>query len=56
MINIKGFTLIETILYIGILSMVIFGIYFSLINLINSQDNSISENDYKNLIKNFHEK
>ncbi len=54
--EIKGFTLIETILYISIISIIILGIYISIINIINYSDISISNRDYDNLIKNLHEK
>jgi Tfp pilus assembly major pilin PilA len=53
----KGFTLIETIIYIGILSVVIFGIYIEILNLNQySTNSSINITHYKNLIKNFHVK
>ncbi len=55
--NIKGFTLIETIIYIGILSVVISGIYIEILNLNQySINSSINITHYKNLIKNFHVK
>ncbi len=58
MINKKGFTLIETILYIGIISIVILGLYIGIINLINNNRSGYSIDKIHNdlLIKNFHEK
>lgn len=56
--TIKGFTLIETILYMSITSIVILGIYVGIINLIQSanKDNSINKSSYDHLIKYFHDK
>jgi type II secretory pathway component PulJ len=53
----KGFSLIETILYISLLSMLILGVFSSIVgNLYTQQKRPIlKDEDYKILIKNFHD-
>ena len=53
----KGFSLIETILYIALLSVILTGIFSSLFGFLRSKinDRGISESDYELLISNFHE-
>ena len=53
----KGFTLIETILYIGLLSALTLGIFSSIMGTIYLQQKKpiLREEDYKILIRNFHD-
>lgn len=53
----KGFSLIETILYISLLSLILMGIFSSLVSYMQSKKALIpfSESDYQFLIKNYHE-
>ena len=53
----NGFTLIETILYITLLSLIIFGIFSSLFSYLHMAlyKPVFSEEDYNQLIKDFHE-
>ncbi len=53
----KGFTLIETIIYIALLSIILSGIFSSLFGFLNSKINTrdISQSDYELLISNFYE-
>lgn len=53
----KGFTLIETIIYIGLISILMIGVFSLVMNYVYSSQNksSFSEKDYEMLIKNFHE-
>ena len=53
----RGFTLIETIIYISLLSIILTGIFLSLFGFLHSRinDRGISESDYELLISNFHE-
>jgi hypothetical protein len=53
----KGLTLIETILYITLLSIMISGIFSSLYSFLQSKINGegISKSDYELLMTNFHE-
>jgi type II secretory pathway pseudopilin PulG len=53
----KGFTLIETILYVSLLSMLVLGVFSSIIGVMYTQQKRpiLKDEDYKMLIKNFHE-
>ncbi len=53
----KGFSLIEIIVYIGLLSVLMTGVFYSVTGLTLNQigDPVYSEDDYKTLIKNLHE-
>ena len=53
----KGFTLIEIILYITLLSFIIMSIFSVLLNFLHQSlyKKQISNSDYELLIKNFHE-
>ncbi len=53
----RGFTLIETIIYISILTIVISGLFMTITSILNSKSNRnyISNGDYEKLIRNFHE-
>ena len=56
--NNKGFSLIETILYTTLLSFIMLGIFSTIISNLQYQINfkPFSNNDYLELIKNYHEK
>ncbi len=53
----KGFTLIETIVYLSLFSIVMFGIFIIINNDLNFKLNKrdFSIENYEMLIKNFHE-
>lgn len=53
----KGFTLIETIIYTCLLSVIITGIFSSILFFINNniENSGFSDEDYKELILNYHE-
>lgn len=53
----RGFTLIETIIYISILTIVISGLFMTITSILNNKSNRnyISNGDYEKLIRNFHE-
>ena len=53
----KGFSLIETVLYITLLSLILLGIFSSLLLYLQSKISreAISEGNYESLIANFHE-
>lgn len=53
----KGFTLVEIILYIALLSILIMGIFSTLISAIQLGDsnNYFTDSDYLLLISNFHD-
>lgn len=53
----RGFTLIETILYISLLSVLMWGIFSSIMGIIYLQQKKpiLREEDYKILIRNFHD-
>lgn len=53
----QGFTLIETILYTALLSIIMLGIFSSIMNFLQFKINSkaFSEEEYDLLIINFHE-
>lgn len=53
----KGFTLIELILYISLLSIFLIGVFSSVLLWIEQSERSknFSEVDYQLLIRNFHE-
>jgi type II secretory pathway pseudopilin PulG len=53
----KGFTLIETIIYIGLISILTIGVFSLVMNYVytNQNKSSFSDNDYEMLIKNLHE-
>jgi prepilin-type N-terminal cleavage/methylation domain-containing protein len=53
----KGFTLIETIIYVALLSVILTGTFSSLFGFLRSQltTPAISVGDYELLISNFHE-
>jgi hypothetical protein len=53
----KGFLLIETILYISLLSMLILGVFSSIVGTLYTQQKRpiLKDEDYKILIKNFHD-
>lgn len=53
----KGLTLVETIIYISLLSILVVGIFSSVFSEIYMSTNKpkISDTDYQNLIENFHE-
>ena len=54
----KGFTLIETLLYVTLLSFIMLGIFSSLFSYLHFglTRSEIKDSDYLLLIKNFHEK
>lgn len=54
----KGLSLVETILYISLLSMILINIFYSLLFYIQSKISSreFSDENYNKLIENFHEK
>ncbi len=56
MIKNKGFTLIEIIIYISLLSIVIMGFFATVMGMMNdnSSSNHISPTDYEKLIKYYH--
>jgi prepilin-type N-terminal cleavage/methylation domain-containing protein len=52
----KGFTLIETIIYLALLSILVTGIFGAILSEINRQkEPNFSQEDYEMLIKNYHE-
>lgn len=55
--NKKGFTLIETILYISLLSFIMIGIFSNMLFYMqaSSYRPRFTDNDYQILISNFHE-
>ncbi len=56
MIKNKGFTLIEIIIYISLLSIVIMGFFVTVMGMINDNylSNHINPTDYEKLIKYYH--
>jgi len=53
----KGFSLIEIIVYISLLSLLMIGIFSSILSFVYSSMSrpTFSERDYELLIKNYHE-
>jgi type II secretory pathway pseudopilin PulG len=53
----KGFSLIEIIIYISLVSLLMMGVFSSVLGSVYGQMKkpSFTEEDYKNLIKNYHE-
>jgi len=53
----RGITLIETMVYMSLLSLLMIGVFSSVLGLVGMQTNrpSIEDHDYQMLIKNFHE-
>lgn len=52
----KGFSLIETILYVSLLSLILVGIFSSILSYMHSKEvtTPFSEEDYQLLISNYH--
>ncbi len=51
----KGFSLIETIVYVSLLAIIIIGVFSSLMSSIYTKKPLITKDDYELLIENFHE-
>lgn len=52
----NGFSLIETIVYISLLSLLLLGVFSSILSFTYSKRELIDQNDYEFLIENYHEK
>ncbi|MEK7213591.1 MAG: prepilin-type N-terminal cleavage/methylation domain-containing protein [Patescibacteria group bacterium] len=52
----KGFSLIETIVYVSLLSLLLLGVFSSILSFTYSKKEQINQNDYELLIENYHEK
>lgn len=52
----KGFSLIEIIIYISLLSILLLGVFSSVMSLTYIKKPQINQSDYELLIENYHEK